>query len=121
MKKIIFLFFFVTNIYASEIRVLGENSYTLNISKGILVIKGHLIDLSIQRDKCNAYLIDRFNLKFKEEMNKWPMKKHRSSIRYIYDGVEYYESSKSERGRYLLAIPGEIRQLKMEEKLLKCN
>ena len=99
--------------------------FVLNYGKNRVDIKGHQMDLSLDRKKCNAHIIDRFNketaqlirdaLKNKE-IKSTIKKKEIDIVEIQIEGKSYFIKFSSQIGQTLLYYPKEILRMKWEEK-----
>ena len=94
-------------------------------SKKRVAIKGYQMDLSLDRKKCNAHIIDRFNkettqlireaLKSKEMKNA-VKKKEIDTVEIQMEGKSYFTKFSSKMAQTFLYYPKEVLRMKWEEK-----
>lgn len=100
-------------------------SFVLTYSKKRVAIKGYQMDLSLDRKKCNAHIIDRFNkettqlirnaLKDKE-MKSTVKKKEIDTVEMQMEGKSYFTKFSSKVAQTFLYYPKEVLRMKWEEK-----
>ena len=99
--------------------------FTLTYSKSKAAIKGNQLNLSLNRKKCNAHILDRFNRETvqiikdtlkKKEMKITNKKKEIDTIEIQAEGKSYFVKSVSRIGQTFLHLPKEILRMKWEEK-----
>ena len=99
--------------------------FVLTYNKNRVAIKGYQMDLSLDRQKCNAYIIDRFNketthiirdaLKGKE-MKSTVKKKEIDTVEIQVEGKSYFTKFSSKVAQTFLYYPKEVLRMKWEEK-----
>ena len=99
--------------------------FILTYSKKRVAIKGHQLDLSLDRKKCNVHIIDRFNkettqiireaLKSKE-MKNTVKKKEIDTVEIQIEGKSYFTKFSSKIAQTFLYYPQEVIRMKWEEK-----
>jgi len=122
-RVIMILFFLLASAYADSLIVKNKRkSFLINYGKNEIKIKGHLLNLSMTRNKCNDDIMDRFNLKMKKLLKTKPLSNFKgdNDIAFKLGGKEYFEHTKSRVGNSLSQIPNEIQRMKFEEKF-KCG
>ena len=99
--------------------------FTLTYNKNEIAIKGHQLDLSLNRKKCNAHILDRFNKEIiqiirdalkKKEMKTTNKKKEIDTVEIQVEGKSYFVKFASQIGQTFLHFPKEILRMKWEEK-----
>ena len=100
-------------------------SFVLTYSKKRVAIKGYQMDLSLDRKKCNAHIIERFNkettqlikdaLKSKE-MKNTVKKKEINTVEIQMEGKSYFTQFSSKVAQTFLYYPKEVLRMKWEEK-----
>ena len=112
----------VQNIFAKNITVFSrKTNFTLSTSNpDNIKLKGHQINLSLMRNKCNGNLIDRFINKINILLRTKALSKNKGKNRFLIsvDGKKYYENRKSKVGLKFLSIPSEFQRIKIQEKML---
>ncbi len=98
--------------------------FTLTYSKKQVAITGYMMDLSLDRKKCNAHIIDRFNQDIKKiiRTNKKALlkknsKKNIETLQVSIAGKIYFVRGRSKAGAIFLSLPREIVRMKWEERL----
>ena len=98
--------------------------FTLTYSKKQVAITGYMMDLSLDRKKCNAHIIDRFNQDIKKiiRTNKKALlkknsKKNIETLQVSIAGKIYFIRGRSKAGAIFLSLPREIVRMKWEERL----
>ena len=99
-------------------------SFTITYSRAGIAIKGHKLDLSLQRSQCNAHIIDRFNEEIseltKELIKKNILKRNKNkaleNISVQVGEEKYFVDSRLEAGKLFLSFPREFLRMKWEEK-----
>ena len=99
--------------------------FTLTYNRKKVRIEGYMMNLSLNRKKCNSHIIDRFNQdikkiirKYKKDLKKeWKGKKNIATLKVHLRGRQYFLNGDSKAGMVFLAIPKEIIRMKKEEKL----
>ena len=99
--------------------------FVLTYNKNRVAIKGYQMDLSLDRKKCNAHIIDRFNketsqlirdaLKSKE-MKNTVKQKEIDTVEIQIEGKSYFTKFASKVAQTFLYYPKEILRMKWEEK-----
>ena len=99
--------------------------FVLTYNKNRVAIKGYQMDLSLDRKKCNAHIIDRFNkettqlireaLKSKE-MKSTVKKKEIDTVEIQIQGKSYFTKFSSKIAQTFLYYPKEVLRMKWEEK-----
>lgn len=99
----------------------GLKRFTLTYSRKSIHIKGHLLDLNLDRKKCNAHILDQF----KRSMmlltrNLKKLKKTDSSlnVRVYFSGQSYSLKSNSKLASRIISLPLEVQRMKFEEKFI---
>ena len=99
--------------------------FTLTYNKEKVSIKGHQLDLSLDRKKCNTHILDRFNREIiqiikdvlkKKEMKATNKKKKIDTVEIQAEGKSYFVKFASQIGQTFLHFPKEILRMKWEEK-----
>ncbi|MDE0119622.1 MAG: hypothetical protein OXM55_06415 [Bdellovibrionales bacterium] len=99
--------------------------FVLTYSKNRVAIKGHQLDLSLDRKKCNTHIIDRFNKEIsqiindifkKKELQTAVKKKEINTVEISMEGKSYFTKFSSRVGQTFLYFPKEILRMKWEEK-----
>ena len=99
--------------------------FILTYNKNKVAIKGHQLDLSLDRKKCNAHIITRFNKEItqiirdalkKKEMKSTIKKKEIDTVEIQIAGKSYFTQFSSQIGQTFLYFPKEILRMKWEEK-----
>ena len=99
--------------------------FTLIYNKDEIAIKGHQLDLSLDRKKCNAHILDRFNKEIiqiikdvlkKKKMKTTNKKKEIDTVEIQVEGKSYFVKFASQIGQTFLHFPKEILRMKWEEK-----
>ena len=100
--------------------------FILTYNKNRVDIKGHQMDLSLDREKCNAHIIDRFNKEIaqtikdtlkKKEIKTTVKKKEIDTVEIQIEGKSYFTQFSSKIGQTFLYFPKEVLRMKWEEKL----
>ncbi|MDE0518941.1 MAG: hypothetical protein OXH36_05235 [Bdellovibrionales bacterium] len=100
--------------------------FVLMYSKNRVAIKGHQLDLSLDRKKCNTHIIDRFNKEIsqiindifrKKELKTTVKEKEINTVEISMEGKSYFIPFSSRVGQTFLYFPKEILRMKWEEKL----
>ena len=91
--------------------------YKLVLTKDKIRMKGYMIDLSIQRQKCNKDLLISFNRHFDKLSRNLVINKKKSYKVTFKDKVQYIDKSSS-FGKFLYALPNRFKGLKKKEQLL---
>ena len=99
--------------------------FTLTYNKDTVAIKGKQLNLSLNRKKCNAHILDRFNKEItqtiknalkKKEMKTTNKKKGIDTIEIQIEGKSYFVKFESQIGQTFLYFPKELSRMKWEEK-----
>ena len=99
--------------------------FILTYNGNRVAIKGHQLDLSLDRKKCNAHIITRFNKEItqiirdalkKKEMKSTIKKKEIDTVEIQIAGKSYFTQFSSQIGQTFLYFPKEILRMKWEEK-----
>ena len=99
--------------------------FTLTYNRNKVAIQGYMMDLSLQRKKCSAHILDRFNKDMKTfiSTHKQGLKKNLTwkktieTLEIQIDGENYFLKGRSPAGMAFLSLPREITRMKWEEKL----
>lgn len=100
--------------------------FVLTYSNKKVSIKGYQMDLSLDRKKCNAHIIDRFNTETSQiirealkskEMKNTVKKKEIDTVEIQIEGKSYFTKYSSKIGQTFLYYPKEALRMKWEEKL----
>lgn len=96
-------------------------TYTLSVEESFIRFKTVNTDVSIEKQKCSAHIVDRFRKEFDRYM-KGPLAQveRTGSVIVKLDSNSGYVHKKDERATYLRSMPNQIKQLKIEERL-NCN
>lgn len=98
--------------------------FVLTYSKEKVAIKGYQMDLSLDRKKCNAHIIDRFNKEttqlirelLKKKMKSTVKKKEIDTVEIRIQGKSYFTKFSSRIAQTFLYYPKEVLRMKWEEK-----
>ena len=100
--------------------------FVLTYNKERIAIKGHQLDLSLDRKKCNTHIIDRFNKEITQiirdaltskEMKNTVKKKEIDTVEIQIEEKSYFTKFSSKVAQALLYYPKEVLRMKWEEKL----
>lgn len=100
--------------------------FTVTYNENRVAVKGHQVDLNLDRKECNAHIIKRFNKETdsfikdflkKREKNRLVEKAAIDTVEVQIQGKGYFTPSSSSIGRIALYFPQEILRMKWEEKL----
>ena len=99
--------------------------FTLHLDTNKIAIKGHGLDLSLEKKPCNAHIIDRFHKEIADFIQKQKAGKNlktkikNQNIRTIsvrLQGKTYFVDGNSNSGKLWLVLPNEFSRMKWEEK-----
>ena len=99
--------------------------FVLTYSKEKVAIKGYQMDLSLDRKKCNAHIIDRFNKETiqlirealeSKKMKSTVKKKEIDTVEIRIQGKSYFTEFSSRVAQTFLYYPKEVLRMKWEEK-----
>ena len=99
--------------------------FTLNLDTNKIAIKGHGLDLSLEKKPCNAHIIDRFHKEIADFIQKQKagknlktkIKNHNiKTISVQLQGKTYFVDGNSNSGKLWLVLPNEFSRMKWEEK-----
>lgn len=117
-----FISLFSWTLMAHELTVKDSFfTYNLSVEEGFIRFKTKNTNVSIERQKCNAYIIDRFRKQFDRYMKDPLVQIQRlNSIEVKLDSTSGYVDKKGNRAKFLRSMPNQIKKLKIEEGL-SCN
>lgn len=96
-------------------------TYSLSVEEGFIRFKTMNTNVSLERKKCNAHIIDRFRKQFDRYMKDPLAQVQRlNSIEVKLDSTSGYVDKKGNRAKFLRSMPNQIKKLKIEEGL-NCN
>lgn len=96
-------------------------TYNLSVEEGFIRFKTMNTNVSLERQKCNAHIIDRFRKQFDRYMKDPLAQVQRlNSIEVKLDSTSGYVDKKGNRAKFLRSMPNQIKKLKIEEGL-NCN
>jgi hypothetical protein len=96
-------------------------TYNLSVEEGFIRFKTVNSNVSIERKKCSAHIVDRFRKQFDHYMKDSLAQVQRSgSIEVKFDSTSGYVDKKGNRAKFLRTMPNQIKKLKIEEGL-NCN
>lgn len=111
----------VSSVQAHEMIVTSpRGSFSLTYDEQKISIKGSGLHLNMSADECNKHILKKFSHQVNKLVNLKSKKKSPDvdSFEYKYNGKTYYESHNQKQGRLILALPAEVRRIKLEEKYL---
>lgn len=116
---IVLLIFSSALLSAQELIVtVGNRSYLVGNSSDLITFKSHDVDLSINRKKCNAHIMDRFSRDFKKLTLKPFLSSSRPGfIEVKINGIKSFEPKQSERGIALANMYEDFKKMKIEDQL----
>lgn len=96
-------------------------TYNLTVEEGFIRFKTMNTNVSIERKKCSAHIIDRFRKQFDRYM-KDPLAQVQlsNSLEVKLDSTSGFTDKKDNRTRFLRSMPNQIKKMKIEEGL-NCN
>ncbi|MEA9355989.1 hypothetical protein SHI21_07250 [Bacteriovorax sp. PP10] len=93
-------------------------TYNLSVEEGFIRFKTVNSNVSIERQKCSAHIVDRFGKLFDRTMKDPLAQAQRSgSLEVKFDSTSGYVHPKGQRAKFLRSMPNQIKQLKIEEGL----
>lgn len=96
-------------------------TYNLSIEEGFIRFKTVNTNVSIERQKCSAHIIDRFRKQFDRYMKDPLSQVQRSnSLEVKLDSTSGFVHKKGKSANFLRSMPDQIKKLKIEEGL-NCN
>jgi hypothetical protein len=110
---------FSTNLWAKSLGVETHlKKMQLHFSDESLTLKGHQLDLSMQKKSCNEHIIKKFQLDLERALSRQTKNKSPFplAVKYTWKEETYYESPRTDFGQYLLRLPQTLQKLKLEEK-----
>jgi len=100
----------------------GVYRYELKFGEKEIKISGPGLFTKLNQKKCNKHIIDEFLEKMSLLTTGLPLRVGSSPemVNYSLDGKKYFEVYGSLRSKFLVALPREVKRLKVEE-LLSCR
>jgi uncharacterized membrane-anchored protein YjiN (DUF445 family) len=96
-------------------------TYNLSVEESFIRFKTVNTNVSIERQKCSAHIIDRFRNQLDRYMKDPLAQVQRSgSLEVKFDSTSGYVDKKGNRAKFLRSMPNQIKKLKIEEGL-NCN
>ncbi|HXH31006.1 MAG TPA: hypothetical protein VNJ01_09360 [Bacteriovoracaceae bacterium] len=120
LRTLLTLFLITSSVYAETLQVTyGLKSYTLTYEESLVVFEGELMKLSLQKKSCNQGILKKFLVLLRANKAKIVRLavKPEDSVRVTSAGESFYTTASTPGGRFLQLIPGEIKRMKIEEKL----
>lgn len=112
---------FSFKLYGFDLNVTSSKTqYHLEFKENKSIsIKGDLLNLNMNYNKCNTHIIDRFSHRVKKLLKSKHLRKSKQSgdFSFKFNNTQYFERSRSKLGYLLENLPREFHRLKIEEKL----
>lgn len=96
-------------------------TYTISVEEDFIRFKTANSNVSIEKRKCSAHIVDRFRKQFDRYM-KDPLAQvqRKNSLQVKLDMTAGYVHQTGDRAKFLKSMPNQIKQMKIEEGL-NCN
>lgn len=96
-------------------------TYNLSVEEGFIRFKTVNTNVSIERQKCSAHIVDRFRKQFDRYMKEPLAQVQRlNSLEVKLDSTSGFVHKKGKSANFLRSMPDQIKKMKIEEGL-NCN